>query len=124
MQTHDAFAVHQHVAAQLSRIALRTTRATASGKQLHVRPASRRAIDMPQVSLLHPIGRVKASRFIDQQRPLQAEIAGVGLGVWLTLKRHDGHLHAETFKILIVLAQLRQMLATRQSGEMTMEHQQ
>ena len=73
---------------------------------------------------MHSVGSVQSTRLVDQEQPTHVGFLHVGQGDWPSLERDDHDLDVQGIDLLVVLSQLRKMLAARQSPQMPVKHQQ
>ena len=75
--------------------------------------------------MAHPVGPVEDAVPINQEGPPEIRLASVVLGTLPILERHHCDTQVQPLDLVLVLSQLRQMLAAGKSGEVPVEdHQQ
>ncbi len=72
---------------------------------------------------MHSVGSILSTRLVDQQGPMHVSFLHVGQGEWPGLEGYDQDFNAQRFDLILVLSQLRQMIAAWQSPEVTVKHQ-
>ncbi len=124
MQPHDPLWVDQHVTALLSGIGPRHTGKPAPPCLSPIRPHRSETPEMAPPGLAHPISAVEGTFRVDKKRPDQTCLRNVLARGLSWLKGHDERAHVKPVQCPIGLLQLQQVSSTRQSEQVSMQHQQ
>jgi hypothetical protein len=121
VKTHDSLRINDHVAATLVRIIRRQTHALSAGDQLEIQPNRARANEINPPGMLHAVGVIKHPLAIDDHRPVELCFGDIRFGDRQGLEGNDHDLRVAICQFRRPVAQLRDMFAARQSGQMAMK---
>lgn len=125
MKPNNSFGIDEHIAARLTPIFPRTLQPPSGSQQFEIVPDRGWTVDGPATQLIHLVGSVERSAVIQEKRPLQCRLRDVGSRQRTVIKGHHHHPRVQLLKSLLLLTQLRQVLAARQSTQVAMkDHQQ
>lgn len=124
MQAHLPRRVHENVAAQLVDVAGGASQPMTARDQSSVRPPGRGPPDGRAPPACHAIGAVEDALPVNQQGPRETGLAHVVFGTLPSLERHDYDAETQVVELTLPLSQLRHVLPTGESAEMSMKDHQ
>ena len=124
MQAYDTVGVDQDVASHLPPVFTRLARLHAAKHQPDVTRDRNRIEDGPPASSAHSIGRIKFAVAVEQQWPIKLCFCNIRLGHQIVVECHNLDVDVQLVQTLLLLPQLRHMISTRRSAQMSVEDQQ
>ena len=114
VQSHNTVRVDQHITAELPPIAPRSLQSTATNEnQPEIMQHRSRTIDCPPPTTTHLITMVKRPVWVEKQGPGQLGLLKVGQRQRIGIERDNADFDVQSLKFIVLLPQLRQVLATR-----------
>ena len=124
MEPHDARGIDEHIATELSRVGARVFRQPATRELSQVRQPRSASPDVPQPSPVHAVAAVQRAVAVDENRPGNVCVRQVRAHERRGFECDHRDADRQILERLLVLLQLQQVPAARESSQVPVKDQQ